>query len=220
MGIVARNRPFVLSVVFALLACAALAVDMPIARYAAEDSLAGDVQKVLDVSEVFAHGWGVLMILIAVAVLDPASRRGLPRVAACAYGAGLATLVLKRLVARVRPNALGAWDTNLANALSTFLSWHAPVPERVRALGRSAIESFPSGHAATAVGLAFGLAWLYPRGRWLFAVFAVLASAQRIEASAHYASDVFMGAAIGCLMAGALRVGSGQPYRPERCRTA
>lgn len=206
MDFTGRNRPYALSVVFVLAACAALAIDVPVAQYAEADWLVGDVRKILDVSEVFAHGLGVLMILITVAVLDPKSRRRLPRVAACAYGAGLVAQVLKHFVPRVRPNAL---DTTAADALSTFLSYSAPVPEQVRELGSSAIQSFPSGHAATAVGLAFGLAWLYPRGRWLFAIFATLAATQRIEASAHFVSDTLAAAAFGCLVAGLLLNGRG-----------
>ena len=57
---------------------------------------------------------------------------------------------------------------------------------------------FPSAHAATAVGLAIALGVLYPRGRWLFIAFAFLAGLQRIEAQAHFASDVLAGAAVAC----------------------
>ena len=64
------------------------------------------------------------------------------------------------------------------------------------------LQSFPSGHTATAVGLAFGLGWLYPRGRWLFLGFAVLAAFQRVESSAHFVSDTFCGAAIACVIVG------------------
>jgi undecaprenyl-diphosphatase len=61
------------------------------------------------------------------------------------------------------------------------------------------LQSFPSGHAATAAGLAVALAVLYPRGRWLFAVLAVLAALQRVEVQSHFPSDVLAGAALGCL---------------------
>jgi len=45
--------------------------------------------------------------------------------------------------------------------------------------------------------LAVGLAWLFPRWRWLFAAMAVLVGCQRIQAGAHYPSDVLCGAALG-----------------------
>ena len=86
--------------------------------------------------------------------------------------------------------------------LSTFLPWGVGTHEQAVELGRRAIQSFPSGHTATAVGLAFGLAWLYPRGRWLFAVFALLAAAQRVGSSAHYVSDTLAAAAMASVVAG------------------
>ena len=200
-----RNRPYRLAAWFALAACVALLVDVPVARYAGTHSLFGDLRKVLEVSEVFAHGLGVLMILITVAVLDPSNRPRLPRVAACAYGPGLIVQVVKHLIPRIRPNA---FDPS-AGVLSTFLPWRTLTLEEIDSRGSSVIQSFPSGHTATAVGLAFGLAWLYPRGRWLFAFFAALAAAERIQSSAHFVSDTLAAAAIGCLTAGLVLRGHG-----------
>src|SRR6185369_11721275 len=65
------------------------------------------------------------------------------------------------------------------------------------------VQSFPSAHAATAVGLAIALSTFYPRGRWLFAVFAGLAMVQRLDAHAHYLSDVLAGASIAFFLAAA-----------------
>ena len=64
--------------------------------------------------------------------------------------------------------------------------------------------SFPSGHAATAWGLSIGLAWVFPKGRWLFFSLAAMASFQRVASFSHWPSDVLMGTAIGFLMAGVL----------------
>jgi membrane-associated phospholipid phosphatase len=50
-----------------------------------------------------------------------------------------------------------------------------------------------------AFGLCAALAWRYPRGRWLFLVFAVSAALQRVATSAHYPSDVCFGASLGFL---------------------
>jgi membrane-associated phospholipid phosphatase len=63
------------------------------------------------------------------------------------------------------------------------------------------VQSFPSAHSATAVGLAIGLSWLYPRGRWLFAAFAGLAILQRLDADAHYCSDVLAGGGVAFVVA-------------------
>ena len=46
---------------------------------------------------------------------------------------------------------------------------------------------------------------LYPRGRWMFALFAALAMLQRVDAQAHYCSDVLAGAAIGLALAAAVQ---------------
>jgi len=189
-----------LASLFVVTACAALPIDLVAAEFAKSQRLPGDVRKLFDVSEVFAHGLGVLLILIAALVLDPVNRPRLPRVAACAYGAGLVAQFLKYVLPRVRPNAVD--DFASVTALGTFLPWQGELPEQLRQLGSSAIQSFPSGHTATAVGLAWGLSWLYPRGRWLFAIFALLAAAQRVQSSAHFVSDTLFAAAIGTLVAG------------------
>ncbi len=65
----------------------------------------------------------------------------------------------------------------------------------------SAGQSFPSAHTATAAGLAAALTWLYPQGRLLFPLLAILVGCQRIVCGAHYLSDVCIGAAAGCLVA-------------------
>ncbi len=41
-------------------------------------------------------------------------------------------------------------------------------------------QSFPSGHAATAFGLAFGLSALLPRLRWLFLILAAVVASSRV----------------------------------------
>jgi membrane-associated phospholipid phosphatase len=53
------------------------------------------------------------------------------------------------------------------------------------------------------------LAFLYPRGRWLFIGLAALAAFQRIEVQAHFASDVLAGAALGCLVGGLCQLNFG-----------
>jgi len=64
------------------------------------------------------------------------------------------------------------------------------------------LQSFPSAHTATAFGLAIGLVRIYPRARWLFFCLATLAAVQRLEAGAHFLSDVCAGAALGLFVAG------------------
>lgn len=189
---------YIAAVVLAILSGSALLIDIPIARLSVENRASGDFRKLLNISEVFAHGFGVALILITVAVLDPGSRRMLPRVCACTFGAGLIAQLTKHCLPRLRPNV---FDFS-GNVWSSFLGHASSAQVETGNVMVRGLQSFPSGHTATAVGLALGLGWLYPRGRWLFFVFASLAAFQRIESSAHFVSDTFAGAAIACVIVG------------------
>ncbi len=123
------------------------------------------------------------------------TRRGrilLPRVAALAFGGGLLADMLKMLVARTRPR-----DFDLAGSIVDTFGPLFPLGKLA-----SGEQGFPSAHMATAFGLTAGLIWLYPRGRWLFPLFAILAGLQRLSSEAHFLSDVVWGAAAGCISAG------------------
>ena len=184
--------PLVAGGTLALAAVAALPFDLPIAISCRQGELPGDLEKIIVLSEVFAHGYGVLLIGLAMALLDPVRRPQLLRVYCCAFGAGLVTGLIKCCVARTRPLNFSFEG----DVFATFLGWFPLLdPE----LANRAFQSFPSGHAATAFGFAIGLSSVYPRGRWLFFLLAVLASTQRVIFLAHYASDVLFAAAIGCV---------------------
>jgi len=197
------RRLYALAAILAIGAALALAVDLPLSRLFQElqTSGPGDLRKAVNLFEAFAHGIGVGIIILAVAVLDPAHRRGVPQLAACAYGAGVVNLVAKMIVGRSRP--LTYWSGELPlHVQDTFVGWLPRLwGSEGLALGHG-IESFPSGHSATAAGLAVGLAWLYPQGRWLFAGLAMLAMLQRVQSGAHFPSDTLAGAAVGVLVAG------------------
>jgi membrane-associated phospholipid phosphatase len=75
-----------------------------------------------------------------------------------------------------------------------------------------ATQAFPSAHTATSWGLAIGMAWAFPKGRWLFFGIALLTSIQRVTSAAHWPSDVFFGAAIAFVMAGAITQNWGFGY--------
>jgi len=179
--------------VLAVLAAAALAADIAIAQWVKKHGLPGELKRLVRLSETFGWGGTVALIIVTAAVLDPRGWRVIPPLAVSAFGAGGLADGIKLFVSR--------WPPSPANKSEHFSKTfiHAP-PQGV---GGYAVQSFPSSHAATAAGLAAALAMLYPRGRWLFATFAVLAGLQRIEAQAHFASDVLAGAAIGCIVAAA-----------------
>lgn len=213
------KNPFALyfmSLGAALLGGVAFFVDLPIASWFAGDhGLPGDIEKFVNLSEIFAHGFGIAIIALTIAVLDPKSLRKIPRLLACAWLPGVVVNLVKSIVIRQRPYTFIA-DQVDANGSPIFsppesvfdtftgyyqLSAENGLNEFVTTVSRSEIRSFPSGHTAAAFGLAIALGWLYPRGRWLFFAFAGLAALQRLSSLSHFPSDVCFGAAISFLIA-------------------
>jgi undecaprenyl-diphosphatase len=188
----AASRPWLLLPVALVLAAAvALLVDVPIAQTMRDWRPSGALGA-LDMFETFGHGLGVIVLVLALHQLDRRHRWAIPRVLACALGAGIVADLVKLLVLRTRP-----YDCPLDGTVwSTFGQW---LPGLY--VGCSSGQSFPSAHTATAVGFAFALTWLYPQGRLLFPVLAILVGCQRIACGAHYPSDVLIGAVVGALTA-------------------
>ena len=152
------------------------------------------MRRLVQLCEVFAHGTGVGLILVTLWVLDRDRRIYLPRVALLAFLPGIVANACKLLIARHRP-----MDFDLTSgAVSSFMG----IPGSADSWN---LQSFPSGHAATAVGLALALSSLYPRGRKLFAVLALLAASQRVLFDAHFLSDTLVGAGIACFVAAVFR---------------
>jgi membrane-associated phospholipid phosphatase len=121
---------------------------------------------------------------------------------ACAFGPGLVANLLKLSFSRLRPTYFDeAWPQSISE------TWIAPFPAVFDARNEFGIyfaSSFPSGHAATAFGLAIGLSWLFPAGRVPFFTLAVMASLQRIVGNAHWLSDTLFGLSLAVLIAGSL----------------
>jgi len=174
-----------------LLGFAALPLDLPLARWFAAGHCPRELGRLLGLAEVYAHGYGVAAILLTVLVLDWRRRALFPRALATVAAAGLVADLLKMCVVRIRPRAFSL----AGNVWETFGHW---LPLNHVA---SDFESFPSGHTAAAVGLSAALIWLYPRGRWLFIGFALLAGGQRLSSTSHFLSDVTWGAAVGTFAA-------------------
>ena len=187
----------------AALGFAALPLDLPIAWWFRDRRCPAEINRWLQFSEVYAHGFGVVCILLTIFALDAGRRYLLPRAAAIVFGGGLLANLLKLSLARTRPHdflppadelltAAAAANHSIMSIGDSFGQW---LP-----LGRvlSSFQSFPSGHMATAFGLTAALIWLYPRGRWVFVFFALLAGCQRMSSLSHFLSDVVWGAAAGC----------------------
>ena len=186
----ATTRLLSLALVITVLAAAALLVDQSVAQFGKLGKVPGDLKSLVRLSEAFSYGGTVGLIILLAAVLDPRGWRVVPRLAITAFGAGLLADGLKLLVARERPSLAEAGGP----ILDTFVGWLPLFQDNHR------LQSFPSGHTATAVGLAVALCFLYPRGWWLFSAIAALSGIQRIESESHFLSDVLVGAAIGCLV--------------------
>jgi membrane-associated phospholipid phosphatase len=101
---------------------------------------------------------------------------------------GLFVNVVKHIFGRARPGVGGSLDPYL---FSPF-SWPA------------AYAGWPSGHTATAFSVLVAFGTLWPRGRPLLWVYALLIAASRVVVTAHYPSDVLAGTLVG--VGGALLV--------------
>lgn len=204
------------------LGIAVLPLDSALAQPDNLSELPGDLKRIVKVSEVFAHGFGVVVIASGIWLLAADKRRFIPRIVLCAGWPALGVQLIKVGFGRYRPvkyldeDSLAHFPMDIGD---TFLGW---LPgDRMNVI--YAAQSFPSAHAATVWGLAIGMAWVFPKGRWLFFTLAVLASIQRVTSFAHWPSDVFFGAALGFVMAGALTENWGLGYylgRLENSRSA
>jgi membrane-associated phospholipid phosphatase len=99
---------------------------------------------------------------------------------------GLADAIIKRIIGRVRPSALGAF------AYEPF-SW------------RSEYASFPSGHSANVFATLVAVGLILPRARPLLWVYALGIAASRVIVASHFFSDVVAGAAFGAFGAIVIR---------------
>jgi membrane-associated phospholipid phosphatase len=180
----------------ALLAAAlvppATLIDITVARWFQIDRLPGDLNKTIHLSEVYAHGIGVIAIMVAVLTLAPHKRWYVPRLATMAFGAGALTTIVKMFVIRLRPGHVNLDVASYDVAWRWAFDWQL---HRIASMD-SSLRSFPSGHTSTAVAMTVGLMLLFPRGRWLFLGACLMSMLQRLHSHAHFPSDVLGGIAI------------------------
>jgi len=191
----------------ALLWLCIVGLDVPLFQWFRTVELPGDVGKAIMLSEAFAHGLSVAMLLVILGVIDPDARRRVGVVAVCAFGSGALASLMKRCVPRLRPPYS---QESMNSGLDSFPSaswWFVGAPEQmpsglVELVAREpdALHSFPSAHAATAVGLAWGLTWYFRRGGGLFFLLATLAAVQRFVCAAHWPSDILAGGMLASVL--------------------
>lgn len=180
----------------ALLAtAAAFRIDLLVLRAVSLGEAPGVVHDYFEATETFGNGFGVVMIVLAVVVLDGARRVQTSRLLAASLGAGLVADAVKLCVSRTRPYAF-------ANDAGDY--WETFTGVLPLATAGSAGQSFPSAHTACAFGLAAALAASYPAGRRMFFAFAAGVALQRVCVGAHYVSDVIAGGFLGAAWAHAV----------------
>jgi membrane-associated phospholipid phosphatase len=99
---------------------------------------------------------------------------------------GLIVSIVKRFIGRVRPSPAGPF------AYEPF-HW------------RPDFASLPSGHTTTVFATLVAVGALFPRARPFLWDFALLVAVSRIAVTAHFVSDVIVGAAVGALGAWCVR---------------
>ena len=155
--------------------------------------------KIVLLSEIFSHAWGVGLIALGIASLTPANSPKIPRLFCGSLGAGLLANLGKLIIARTRPHSFDLTLSSWESFQGWFPWWSRMIGEHTGSF--SAVQSFPSAHSATAAGLAWGLCLLYPQGKWYFVLLCLLALMQRLVVEAHFVSDVCWGAAVGVVWA-------------------
>jgi hypothetical protein len=100
---------------------------------------------------------------------------------AALVNASITTEGVKMLTGRERPDVSGG-----------LLKFHGPTVS-----SGGDLKSFPSGHTAAAFAVATVLANRHPKQKWLYYGLATAVGYARIRKSAHFPSDVIVGAAIG-----------------------
>jgi membrane-associated phospholipid phosphatase len=147
-------------------------------------SLKGDIGR--ETRWLAQYGQGACALAVA-AVMWRLDRQVLPSGAvpavvllAAVVAASLLSMVIKRLVGRVRPGRPREGE---------FLgpSWRHD----------NRRESFPSSHSASAVAMSVVLSRLYPEAALVFWALALVCAALRYVVDAHWPSDVLGGIALG-----------------------
>ncbi|NND97580.1 MAG: phosphatase PAP2 family protein [Pirellulaceae bacterium] len=172
-------------------------VDVPIARWFASEPMAQEAGNILDMMRLFSHGWGIFLVLSAIALMAPQHRWFVPRLAVLAMGGGAVATVAKMFVLRPRPNGLNLEIASYDSAWLWAFDWDL---EQVAAFDAST-RAFPSGNMATVIAFTVGLWVILPRGRWLFTIICMGTLLQRLYCGSHFLSDLFGGSAFGLLWA-------------------
>lgn len=169
--------------------------------------LGGDVVRVLNAMQEYG---GIVSLVLTGAIiwlLDPHNRRRIADLAVAAALAALLVPVLKMIIGRPRPRSSMAEMYDATAFLGPFGS--APMGPELGVrhawefwLPRiSDIQSMPSAHTASAAVLSVFLFALYPKLKPLLITMVVIVGLCRVLFTAHWPSDVVIGAGVGVAVA-------------------
>lgn len=147
------------------------------------DEMPGDLRAIFSGMSYFGHGTGCLIAALLVWTLDANRKQAISILLGSTILAGIVATIVKILTHRPRP-FLPSSFTGEAVSLND-------------AVFQSSLQSFPSGHTATAFAMAIALSMLYPRAKYVFMSFATLTGIQRVISHNHFPSDVIAGAIVG-----------------------
>lgn len=164
-----------------------MTLDYYASTYAIEAKMPGDLRAFFQCISFFGHGTGCLIAVSLIWFLDRKNKAAIVLIIGSALFAGAITTIIKVIVHRPRPFV----DPAILED-SVSLS---------EAVFHNFLQSFPSGHTATAFALAMALSLSYRQGRPIFFLFAFLVGLQRIISQNHFPSDVIAGAVIGVVSA-------------------
>jgi membrane-associated phospholipid phosphatase len=136
--------------------------------------------------------WLLAAILFVVALVSP-RLHGMSRVVLVSFGTRIQFVFFAVLL----PVLAGEAIKYIVGRGRPFVGGEANAFKFAHFAGTEAYASFPSGHAITAVALAFAISVLWPRLRGAMIIYAVLIVASRLVLLAHHPSDVVAGALIG-----------------------
>lgn len=173
--------------------------DLVVATSVHYQVLPGDLRTILSCAESFGHTYGVGLILLTIWLASAENRRKIQGLAGMLVANCFVIFALKNSFMRIRPR--GGQASQFESVWDTFVGVNPAVTQLdISKLGMSNLQSYPSGHTSTAFILGVGLALIFPKARYMFLLFSLLAAGQRIGYQAHYLSDVCVGAIVALMM--------------------